>query len=92
MDLIFPVCDPYPNCTSQNALYIIYNAQKPLCQYIWDSEANCRSSTNLCVEDSSYTLADMSVLQNTQVRGIIRLKLDLFICDAKFIGLTKSIQ
>jgi hypothetical protein len=54
VDVLFPVCEPYPTCTSENSIKIIYNVQQKVCQQIWDS--GCRHSGDLCIPDPAFSL------------------------------------
>eukprot|EP01114_Cavostelium_apophysatum_P009861 TRINITY_DN2316_c0_g1_i2.p1 TRINITY_DN2316_c0_g1~~TRINITY_DN2316_c0_g1_i2.p1 ORF type:complete len:678 (+),score=117.31 TRINITY_DN2316_c0_g1_i2:215-2248(+) len=65
MDLLFPVCQPYPSCSDENSLFIVYNIQKPLCKGLLSKSDSCRPSDDLCTSDPNYKLANMTTLENS---------------------------
>lgn len=54
IDILFPVCDPYPSCSKENSIKIIFNQQKTVCGSIF--EKNCRSSGSLCESDPDFKI------------------------------------
>lgn len=72
IDFVIPVCKPFPTCSEENSIYIIYNSQLPLCKYLWDKGATCRPSSDLCVSDPHYTLvSSLENVTNSKVSLII---------------------
>lgn len=67
IDILFPVCDPYPSCSNENSIKIIFNQQKTVCGSIFQKD--CRSSSSLCTSDPNFRFDsfDTSVSNNNVV-------------------------
>lgn len=70
LDFLFPVCYPQPNCTQVNAIYIVFNHQKPMCALL-SANSGCRTSTNLCSADPYFQLGDLGNAQSDPLVSIV---------------------
>jgi len=72
IDILFGICEPYPYCTINSTIYIIFNQQIQFCSGLLGGK-NCRPSSKICDGDPNYKFGNGTATQSEDNALILNL-------------------